>query len=205
MGQITRDCPHCGTKKVAFTSFGETKKTSSKVYITAFRCGGCSGGIIAEIETGVKDQPHGYNGDVESFPYFGVHKTYPVASETKAPKHIPENLASFFLQAAKSLQSGNYDASAMMARKTLEVAVKTLDPDGTGTLYNRIESMAKKALITPDLGDWAHIIRDDGNTAAHEELPMGRPFAEELLSFTEIFLTYTFTLPGMMKEKRTKV
>jgi hypothetical protein len=72
MGQITRDCPHCGTRKVAFTSYGEAKKTHSNVWVAAFRCGGCFGGIIVEIETGVRDQPHGYDGDVEAFQHFRV-------------------------------------------------------------------------------------------------------------------------------------
>lgn len=202
MGHITRDCPHCGTKRVAFTSFSEHKKTNTNIYLVPFRCGGCSGGIIAEIETSAHEKPHGYGGDVESFPYFTIHKTYPAATASKAPKYLPDNLSSFYIQAAESLRSGNFDASAMMARKTLEVAVKMLDPDGSGNLYNRIERLAGKNLITPDLREWAHIIRDDGNVAAHEQLPVKKDFSEELLSFTEIFLMYTFSMPNMIKERR---
>ena len=90
----------------------------------------------------------------------------------------------------------------MMSRKVLEVAVKALDPKGEGSLYKRIENLAKKNLITPDIKDWAHIIRDDGNTAAHEEEPVTKEFAQELLSFAEMFLMYTFTMPNMIKERR---
>jgi hypothetical protein len=38
--------------------------------------------------------------------------------------------------------------------------------------------------------------------AAHEEKPVAPEFAEELLSFTELFLMYTFTMPGMIKAKK---
>ena len=84
----------------------------------------------------------------------------------------------------------------------MEVAVKMLDPEGSGNLYNRIEKLEKTQLITPNLKDWAHIIRDDGNVAAHEEQPVTKEFAEEIFSFAEMFLMYSFTLPNMIKERR---
>ena len=90
----------------------------------------------------------------------------------------------------------------MMSRKVLEVAVKQLNPVGKGSLYERIEQLAAKYIITSDLKDWAHIIRDDGNVAAHEENPIDEPFATELLSFCEMFLMYTYTMPNMIKSKR---
>lgn len=203
MGQITRDCPHCGTKNSSFNSFGEIEKPHvSQTSTVAFYCGGCFDGIIVEIYRSSNTRANGHNGAIESFQHFKVLKTYPLPPSSKAPKNLPENLESFFLQAANSLKSLNFDASSMMSRKTLEVAVKTLDPDGTGNLYNRIEKLENSNLITPELKDWAHIIRDDGNVAAHEETPVSKEFAEEIYAFAEMFLMYTFTMPNMIKEKR---
>ena len=96
----------------------------------------------------------------------------------------------------------NLDASSIMSRKVLEVAVKKLAPEANGNLYQRIESLAEAGLITQELRDWAHIIRGDGNEAAHEEEPVSVEFATELLSFSEMFLMYTFTMPGMISSKR---
>ncbi len=203
MGQITRDCPHCGTNRVAFNSFGEVNKPhESHTSTVAFYCGGCFGGIIAEIYWASSTKPHVYKGAIESFEHFRVNKTYPLPQDTKAPKNLPSNLENFYLQAANSLKSQNFDASSMMSRKVLEVAVKILDPEGGGNLFNRIEKLENENLITPDLKDWAHIIRDDGNVAAHEENPVTKEFAEEIHAFAEMFLMYTFTMPNMIKERR---
>jgi HEPN domain-containing protein len=202
MGQITRDCPHCGTKMVAFKSFGEHRlPLNSQQYTVGFSCGGCHGGIIGEIRC-TASTPHATSGDLDTVGNIQVFQTYPVPVQTQSPRYLPENLDKFYQQAASSLSSGNHDASAMMSRKVLEVAVKALDSAGEGSLYKRIENLAKKNLITNDLKGWAHIIRDDGNTAAHEEEPVTKVFAQELLSFAEMFLMYTFTMPNMIKERR---
>jgi len=202
MGQLGRDCPHCHTKKVSFNSYGEVIRINTKTYITAFFCSGCYGGIIAEIKHEPGSSPFNYSGNIDASKHLRVLKIYPSAIETKAPGYLSENLKNFFLQAATSLESKNYDAAAIMTRKVLEVAVKVLDAEGSGDLYNRIESLSDKNLITQDLKDWAHAIRDDGNTAAHEETPVSKEFAEELLSFAEMFLMYTFTMPNMIKDRR---
>ena len=202
MGQIKRDCPHCHTKNTAFLAFGEYTKSGSNVYTTAFYCSGCFSGVIAEIKLTAGQSPLQYHGDIDENPNQHILKLYPKPQETKIPKNLPANINRFFMQASDSFKASSFDASSMMSRKTLEVAVKTLEPTATGNLYKRIESLAKQNLITPDLKDWAHIIRDDGNTAAHEEDPVTKEHAEELLAFTEMFLMYTFTMPSMVKEKR---
>ena len=201
MGQLTRDCPHCHTKSVSFTSYAQIKKPKGETYVTSFYCGNCYGGYIAEIKLiHTADTPHKQNGNIENYSYF--ISEYPLTKETKSPEHLPSNINKFFLQSANSLKFGNLDASSMMSRKVLEVAVKTLNPEGTGSLYRRIENLFELGKITEDLKDWAHIIRDDGNEASHEEEPVTEEFANELLSFTEMFLMYTFTMPGMVASRR---
>lgn len=202
MGQIKRDCPHCNTRNTAFITFGECVKTHTNIFTTALFCAGCFGGICAEIERMAGESPCNYHGDIDDNQHMVVRRWYPLPEQAKAPKHLQANVEKFFLQAVDSLKNKNYDASAMMSRKSLEVAVKTLAPGLSGNLYNRIEQLAQQNLITPDLKDWAHIIRDDGNVAAHEEEPVSPEFAQELLSFTEMFLMYTFTMPALVKERR---
>jgi len=202
MGQMPVDCPHCGTKRVSFITFGEVQKVDKHQYTVGLYCAGCYGGIVAEFRYKGGTTPVEYLGNLREHKTLELIKIYPVAAQTQSPKYLPENLDKFYQQAATTLSSANYDASAMMSRKVLEVAVKVLDSDGEGSLYKRIEKLAKKSLITNDLKDWAHIIRDDGNAAAHEEEPVSKAFAQELLSFAEMFLMYTFTMPNMIKERR---
>jgi len=205
MGTLIRNCPHCHAGKISFQSFAEHQDPNSvnpRVFITAFYCGGCHGGYFAKIAHMAGHTPHPHPGDIEKSQTLAILAEYPKPSAIKAPQYLPENIQTFFIQAAHNLSSGNLDASAMMSRKVLEVAVKTLNPDGSGKLYKRIEDLHTSGKITDDLKDWAHIIRDDGNEATHDEEPVNQKFADELLAFAELFLMYTFTMPGMVKAKK---
>ena len=51
------------------------------------------------------------------------------------------------------------------------------------------------------LAEWAHIIRDDGNSATHEARGTQQE-AEELVEFTKLFLQYTFEFPARVKVSR---
>lgn len=203
MGQIKRDCPHCFTKNSAFVVFGEVQRSQQLQFTVAFYCAGCSGGRVAIIrQDGSGKSPLNYPGDLDAAHIFVILEEYPIIETHEAPRHLPDSINGFFLQAARSLEGRNYDAAGMMCRKVLDIAVKRLKPDASGKLFQRIESLAQEGLITVDLKDWAHIIRDDGNDAAHEEEPTTPAKAKELLDFTELFLMYTFTMPGMVGERK---
>jgi hypothetical protein len=45
---------------------------------------------------------------------------------------------------------------------------------------------------------WAHQVRLDANEAAHEPEDFSQKDAKKLHSFTEMFLTYAFTLPQIL-------
>ena len=207
MGTITRSCPHCHASNVSFASFSEFQVPSDeprRVFLTAFSCGNCHKGYIAEFVFSQGHCPHQTAGNLEKARGLALVAEYPTPHAIEAPQYLPGNIQSFFVQAAHTLSAGNLDASAMMSRKTLEVAVKKLHPEGKGNLYTRIEELHGLGIITSELKSWAHAIRDDGNDAAHEEQPVTPEFADELLSFTELFLMYVFTMPGMVEAKKGK-
>ena len=203
MGKLKRECPHCHTKNSSFQTYGEIKKTNTRQYTTSLFCEGCFGGYITEIETHITPTAHGHKGNIEDAGgHYTIVKEYPRSEETSYPSHLPVNVKSFYLQAANALKANSFDAASMMARKVLEVSLKKLAPESSGSLYHRIEKMHESGLITDDIKGWAHIIREDGNEAAHEEEPVDKESSEELLAFVEMFLMYTFTLPGMVALKR---
>ena len=47
---------------------------------------------------------------------------------------------------------------------------------------------------------WAHHVRLDANGAAHETEDFSPEDAKTLKTFTEMFLTYAFTLPETLKK-----
>lgn len=128
---------------------------------------------------------------------------WPTAAAPNAPKHLPDNIRSFYLQGLNSLGRGSYDAAGTMFRKSLDVALKRIYPEGRGTLQKRINTLPPELGITPAMKEWAHEIRDLGNDAAHEEEPFTEAEAKALHVFAEMFLTYAFTLPGMLAERKS--
>lgn len=206
MATIVRNCPHCHSQKNTFTlhaTFKDPNPAKQHEYISFFTCGNCHEGYVIRSQSRDGQSPDNIKGNIEQSGKATILKEYPSPISTAVPEYLPDNIKSFFLQAADSLKSQYIDASAMMSRKVLEVAVKKLNPNGNGSLYKRIEQLEQIGLITQDLKDWAHAIRIDGNEVAHEETPATNELATELLSFVELFLMYTFTMPGMIESRRT--
>ena len=89
-----------------------------------------------------------------------------------------------------------------MFRKSLDIGLKRINPAGKGSLEKRIDNLPESTGITAAMKEWAHQIRHLGNDAAHEDDPFSPEEANALQSFTELFLTYAFTLPGMLAARR---
>ena len=126
---------------------------------------------------------------------------YPTPATPDAPEHLPPNVKQYFLEAATNVKAAPNAAGAMF-RKSVDVALKHVAPEATGTLVKRIDRAAKLGKLTPELEEWAHHVRLEGNDAAHDEDPFTVEEAEALHRFTELVLMYLFTLPGMLAERR---
>lgn len=201
MGILKRDCPHCEIKSMAFRSFSGSL-CDQGTWLIALQCNGCHRGYMVEVKSDNGFNPHEHNGNIEYKHGYQIIGEYPMEIQKNIPEYLPENIAKFYSQAITAFKGDSYDSSAMMSRKVLEVSVKSIHPEGAGSLYKRIESLAKEGIITNDLKEWAHIIREDGNESAHEEEPVTKEFAESILSFTELFLLYVFTMPGMVNSRK---
>ena len=95
-------------------------------------------------------------------------------------------------------------------RKALDAAtrhlIRGLNPTDlesivSRTLKPRIDWLHSQGDLTDDLKAWAHLIRDEGNDAAHEEDPYTPEEAQDLHDLTEVFLMYVFTIPGKIREQ----
>lgn len=87
-----------------------------------------------------------------------------------------------------------------MFRRAIDVGTKLLsDEINAWKLDKRIDALANAGLITKDLQAWAHKIRLEGNDAIHELDEPNKDQAAELERFTELVLTYLYTLPARVK------
>lgn len=99
-----------------------------------------------------------------------------------------------------------FDSAGMMFRRVLERATIAIADDTDRmrekSLYGRIELLAAKGRLTSDMQELAHVIRLEGNDAAHEDEQFGEARTKQLAEFAELFLIYAFTLPERVKRTR---
>jgi hypothetical protein len=212
MPSIMLDCPHCTTASVGFSLVYESviPNRTATCYLTLGICGRCSSGAVIEYiaVTGknapAKNTPLQCPADPEDFNWVKL-QMYPALIETKIPLHISEQLKRYYEQAANALKRKDWDASGAMSRKVVDVSTQQLlasESKKYGTIKQRIDALADNNAITPDLKGWAHEIRLGGNDAAHDEDPYTEPEAIELLDFADLYLTYVYSMPGRLKERK---
>jgi len=214
MPSIIADCPHCGAQKVGFAFVGEKPISPRSIggqprYLELLQCGNCEGGMVALYQRSPVAQhatPQSCSSDPKQFGYT-VEDMYPKADRPRIPSHVPDDLGSFFFQAADNLKRRNWDASGAMSRKVVDVSSQQLLGKDTSKFRNikeRIDELANRSIITNDLKDWAHEIRLGGNEAAHDMRPFSETEAEELVDFSELYLTYVYTLPKRLSDRKAR-
>ncbi len=105
------------------------------------------------------------------------------------------------------MKRGDPDASGAMSRKVVDASTQQLlgeESKKYNNIQGRIDALAAANKLTPDLRDWAHQVRLGGNDAAHDLDPFTQEEADELLSFAELYLTYVYSLPARLKERRER-
>jgi len=131
---------------------------------------------------------------------------YPQIKALDAPSNCPDNVARIFIEAQDNARRSNWDSAGMGARRTLELATRKLREGdkkfADETLWKRIDILASDHDITPAMREWADAIRLDGNEANHDDDAFDENKAKALISFTETFLLYAFTLPAMVEARK---
>jgi Domain of unknown function (DUF4145) len=92
-----------------------------------------------------------------------------------------------------------------MFRRCIELAARAIEPNASTTLNlkQRIERLPD-SVVTPAMKEWAQHIRLSANDAVHEPEEFSGVDAQQLHIFAELFLTYAFTLPEMLKKEKEK-
>jgi Domain of unknown function (DUF4145) len=153
-------------------------------------------------QTSILDTIFRTDGDVSQHG-FGVVEFWPPVPRPLIPENLPKDVARVYRQAERNFHmEGNEEASGMMYRKALDIGLKKIDPQQSGMLGPRIKKLADAGKLTADIAVWSDNVRDVGNVAAHEEVPITRDELIALRNFTEMVLRYLFSLPGAVKIRR---
>ncbi len=173
-------------------------------------CGICYQGISALVRMAPNQiiqggaTPHLFPGNLSTNSRYVLAGTFPSPQLPQTPNHLLPEIKILYMQAFDNEKRKNWDSCGGICRKILDVSTALLGADKSKNLFNRIEELEGKRLLTPDLKEWAHAIRLDGNTALHDPTLFTEEEAIQIRSFTEIFLKYVYELPGMLDERKAK-
>jgi len=204
MPHLALECPHCRTEKIGFVyrTHHQVKPNTNETIIF-LQCEGCGQGIIAVVPQPPAVVSHWAGG---ASPTPGqIARIYPTTAALKSPADVPPAVAAAYLSGLDNLgRKGGTNAAAIMFRRSVEIATKTINPQAAkgDNLKKRITDLPAD-VATPAMKDWAQHIRLDANDAAHEPEEFSVEDAKQLHVFAEMFLTYAFTLPAMLKKATT--
>ena len=212
MAEMVLDCPYCNALK-GFKFGGElpdNKSLEGPMWNTLFVCRTCQVGVVVRLRGprfGAK--PRACQGDPRD-KGFKVLAVLPERPPRDIPRYLPEKIKREYEEAMECLlRHQDFAAAGRGFRKVLERATTALAAGHEVTfkkrenLKSRIDTLAGKNLITPAMCEWAHLIRDDGNDATHEENAVfTKDDAKQMREFTQLFLLCAFTLPESVKLAR---
>ena len=188
-------CPFCmerGNFKVAHHAEKKKPNGTKKLNFDTLQCGSCSSFVMCLWSAG--DRLHNY----EVLPW-------PMKFE-KYPEHWPEAIGRFWLQAKRSLSEENWDAAAVMARSSLQSALRDQKASGAN-LKQEIQDLAAKGLLPPIMKEWSDNVRELGNDSAHPkpgQPPTDPRDARDIVRFLDFLLECLYTLPHRIAEYRKR-
>ena len=202
MATIVHDCAGCGARHTAMNAVGVVRGyTGYSTWNVLLQCNACGRGAVAYVEgNGTTTDPTSIKGNIRDHRDYRVRAVHPSRTSASCPAHVPAEAAKDFLEGCDNLADRRFVSAIMMFRRALEIGLKLFTTEiDAWKLEKRIDKLAEARLITPDLQQWAHKIRLEGNDAVHELSAPTQEQAEELQLFTELVLLYLFTLPAKVK------
>lgn len=135
-----------------------------------------------------------------------IFDTYPKV-EIDVDEALPESVKPALREAYQNLESKSWNSCVTMCRRAIEESVDNLGAKGH-RLIDKIDDLATKNTITPDLKEWAHEGRLGGNLGAHGSTNKkwaDEQDAEEILEFTKWYMRYVYALPKQLADRRANI
>ena len=124
----------------------------------------------------------------------------------KHPDHWPASIGRYWLQAKRSATAENWDATVVMARSAMQLALRGHGAKGAN-LKQEIDDLSQKGLLPPIKKDWANALRELGNDSAHpspEQPPTSARDAQDIVRYLDFLLEYLYDLPKQIEDYRAR-
>ena len=119
-------------------------------------------------------------------------------------------MASVYLEAQRCFSVAAWHACAVMARRCMHLVAEHFQAQGRD-LYQQIEDMKNRQIITPLLADAAQRVRALGKHGAHPYDGKGNPFtelelqdAQAALGFCDLIFDQVFVQPEKIKASQLR-
>jgi hypothetical protein len=189
--QIT--CPFCmerGNFKTAFHAEKKHHRDRKVLNFDTLECGNCKGYVmVLWSASSMNCMPGDGLYDYRVLPWPMQFDSF--------PEHWPEDIGRYWLQAKRNLRDANWDAAALMARSSLQLAVRDQKAEGQG-LKAEIKDLARKGILPPLMKDWSDNVKELGDETAHPkpgQKATDPQDAKDVVRFLDFLLRYLYTLP----------
>jgi len=188
-------CPFCGERGNFSVEHSAQKKKPNghkALNFETLKCGSCAS--FVQVFWSATHDMHDFR--VQPWPL----------KISKAPEHWPEGIGRYWLQAKRCLKDENWDASAVMARSALQLAMREQGASGR-TLRDEIDDLAGKGILPNIMKEWAHEVRGLGNDSAHPSVDQAATDprdARDIIQFLDFFLEYSYSLPKKINDYRAR-
>lgn len=188
-------CPFCderGNFSVAHHAEKKKPNDRKKLNFDTLECGNCRGYVMCLWSAGNKI--HAYH-----------VLPWPLKYE-KHPAHWPADVGRYWLQAKRSALSENWDATAVMTRSAMQLALRGNGANGSN-LKQEIDDLANKGILPPIMHEWANALREFGNDSAHpqpNQAATSARDAKDILEYLDFLLRYLYDLPKEIADYRKR-
>jgi hypothetical protein len=125
----------------------------------------------------------------EMTPYRQVHPE----DRQPLPFYVPASIRDSHDEAVRCVGVRAYTAATIMARRGVE-AICADHHQSKGTLAAKLTALKKEGIIDDRLHDWSEVIRDLGNSGAHDvDVTLNREDADDAIAFFEALVNYLYT------------
>ncbi len=194
------ECAFCGERGNFSTAHHSEKKKSNNRKVLNFdtlKCGNCAGYVMVLWSSSEYSGSHSLH-DYRVLPF--------PLKYTKSPDHWPPAVGRNWLQAHKSLTDENWDAASVMARSSMQSALRDKKAKGAN-LLEEIEYLGKQGLLPPLMIDWSNEVRLLGNEATHSDpndSGVDPKDANDITEFLDYLLEYLYDLPKRIEAYRAR-
>lgn len=127
-------------------------------------------------------------------------------STTGYPKHWPQDVGQYWVEARRSIEGKNWTAAALMARSAVQLVARSHGAKGKNA-KEEIDDLATKGLILPIMKEWAHEVRELANEGTHPQpgtTGTSQKDAKDVVEFLTFLMTVMYNLPKQIDEYRQR-